>query len=189
MAGISTSRRDVIASPIHSFATGLRHAIGHSLGRRKDDECHPQPGVDLCEKPAISSNSTTWVIVGVIVGSLIFLALSILVVLHFRRRRQDKREDMEERFQPSDYGLDDIPSTTRKKHFAASADDVSTTTSPAGYPRRSRDPLQSATDLKSPPPGYHGNGNGNGYLNPFDDASSFRSGTGSSYPPSRRGEK
>jgi len=122
-------------------------------------------------------------------GSLIFLALSILVVLHFRRRRQDKREDMEERFQPSDYGLDDIPSTTRKKQFAASADDISTATSPSGHPRRSRDPLQSAIDLKSPPPGHHGNGYGNGYLNPFDDASSFRSGTGSSYPPSRRGEK
>jgi len=31
---------------------------------RREDECHPQPGVNLCEKPGMASSTMTWVIVG-----------------------------------------------------------------------------------------------------------------------------
>jgi hypothetical protein len=49
-----------------SFATTVRQSFSHMLLPREDD-CHPQPGVDLCEKPSISSVQTTWIIVGVVV--------------------------------------------------------------------------------------------------------------------------
>lgn len=53
--------------------------------------------------------------------------------------------------------------------------------SPNPYGRRSRDPLHAGTEPKYQP---GGGGQLNGHLNPFDDSSSFRSGNGSSYPPS-----
>ncbi len=33
---------------------------------RADKNCTPQPGVDFCEKPSISSSAVTWIIVGVV---------------------------------------------------------------------------------------------------------------------------
>jgi hypothetical protein len=107
-------------------------------------------------------------------GVLVIATLSVLLFLHFRRRKRDKREDMEDRFQRSDYGLDEI-SPSRKPR--PDDDDMKPQDgSPHGYGRRSRDPLQVGTE-----PRYHP-GQSNGHLNPFDDASSFRS--GSSKPPS-----
>lgn len=79
------------------------------------------------------------------------------------------REDMEDRFQMSDYGLEEPSAAARKPRK-----DVS----PYGDGRRSRDPLHAGAE-----PQYHGS-HSNGRLDPFDDTASSKSGNGSSYPPS-----
>lgn len=106
-------------------------------------------------------------------GVLVVATLCVLVYLHMRRRKRDKREDMEDRYQMSDYGLDEVPGRGAGGKPRPDA-------SPSGYGRRSRDPLQEGTEPK-----YPGGTRGNGHLDPFDDSSSsFRTGNGSSYPPS-----
>jgi len=108
---------------------------------------------------------------------ILFATLTVLFFLHLRRKRRDRREDMDERFQMSDYGLDDVGQATRKPRMD---DDMkSQDGSPDPYGRRSRDPLQGGTEPRYQP------SQSNGHLNPFDDASSFRTGNGtSSYAPS-----
>ncbi|KAK4233790.1 hypothetical protein C8A03DRAFT_19197 [Achaetomium macrosporum] len=169
------SHDTVVPATAHHFTANLRRAVLGMLVSREDN-CHPQPGVDLCEKPGISSTATTWIIVGVALGLLVFGTLGVLIFLHFRRRKQDKQEELEDRFQSSDYGLDELPSSRKPR-----PDDEakwSNDGSPNGYGRRSRDPLQVGAEPK-----YQG-GQSNGHLNPFDDATSAGSGGGSSYPPS-----
>lgn len=83
---------------------------------------------------------------------------------------------MEDRFHSADYGLDELPVGRKPR-----ADDdgiQSHDGSPNPYGRRSREPLQAGAEPRYQP------GQLNGHLNPFDDASSFRSGNGSSHPPS-----
>ncbi|AEO68288.1 uncharacterized protein THITE_2145469 [Thermothielavioides terrestris NRRL 8126] len=168
------ARTEAMPASVHSFATNVRRAVGTLLGRDHKD-CSPEPGINLCEKPVISSTSVTWIIVGAALGAVVLGTLAVLVFLHFRRRKRDKREDMEDRFQMSDYGLDDVPSSgkPRRDDEAKWSNDGS-----SGFGRRSREPLQAGTEPK-----YHG-GQSDGHLNPFDDAASVRSGSGSSYPPS-----
>lgn len=107
---------------------------------------------------------------------MVVVTLSVLIMLHFRRRRQDKREDLNDRYQMSDYGLDELPGSRKPRpdDDAQWSQDGSST----GYGRRSREPLQAGSEPK-----YHG-GRSNGHLNPFDDGRSITSGNGSSYPPS-----
>lgn len=147
-------------------AASIRRAVLGMLVSRADD-CHPQPGVDLCEKPGISTTKVTWIIVGVALGLLVVGTILLLLFLHFRRKKQDKKEELEERFQNSDYGLDELPAGRRPRPD----DEIkSNDGSPSGYGRRSRDPLQVGTEPK-----YQG-GQSNGHLNPFDDATSAGSG-------------
>jgi hypothetical protein len=65
MAGIAEFQGEVAVAPTRSFAANIIRVLG-ALVRREDD-CHPQPNVNLCEKPAISSTKVTWIIVGVCV--------------------------------------------------------------------------------------------------------------------------
>ncbi|KAL2118899.1 hypothetical protein VTJ04DRAFT_5858 [Mycothermus thermophilus] len=171
-----------------SFATTVRQSLSHMLLPREDD-CHPQPGVDLCEKPSISSVQTTWIIVGVVVGLLLTGTGSVLLFLHFRKTKRDKREDLEDRFHRADYGLDELPPSGKPP----ADDDLTDAGSTGGYsssrPGRSpsRNPLQSGAEPK------YGNRNGGGsstHLNPFDDASSMRSSNGSTHAwPKREGHQ
>ncbi|KAK3900577.1 hypothetical protein C8A05DRAFT_17134 [Staphylotrichum tortipilum] len=159
----------------HSFATHLRRAVA-MLVSREDKNCNPQPGVDFCEKPSISSSAVTWIIVGVVLGVILVATCTVLFILHLRRKRRDRREDMDERFQMSDYGLDDVAGARKPR---IDDDMKSQDGSPNPYGRRSRDPLQGGTEPRYQP------SQSNGHLNPFDDASSFRTGNGtSSYAPS-----
>jgi hypothetical protein len=104
---------------------------------------------------------------------LVLVTFVVLMVLHYRRKKQDKAEDMNDRFQMSDWGMDEGPSSRKPPMDNGSQDG-----SPHIQPRRSREPLQAGTEPK-----YHGGQpNGNGHLNPFDDAVSFRSGTRPSPP-------
>jgi hypothetical protein len=178
MAVSMERRAGGIIPPVESFATAVKRAVVDMLVRREEEEkdCHPQPGIDLCKKPWVSSNKITWIIVGVVVGLLVVATTSVLLFFHFRRRRREKEEDMEDRSYRADYGLDDLPvaGKPRPDHEMRSQD-----RSPSGYGRRSRDPLQVGAEPKYPPPTQL-----NGHLNAFDDAASSRSGNGSSYPPS-----
>jgi hypothetical protein len=112
---------------------------------------------------------------------IVVAILTVVLILHFRRRKHDRREDLEDRFQSSDYGLDELPGARKPRVVDSPSPGIkSQDGSPNPYGRRSRDPLHAGTEPKYQP----GGGQLNGHLNPFDDASSFRSGNGSSYPPS-----
>ncbi|GAB1317868.1 hypothetical protein MFIFM68171_08078 [Madurella fahalii] len=168
-------RGDAAAST-SSFATNLRRAVAGMLVRRQDDkDCSPQPGINLCEKPGMSSTTVTWIIIGTVAGVILVVMLAVLLFLHFRRAKRDKREDVNDRFQMSDYGLDDPASSKKPRPDDEMRSDDG---SPNGHGRRSREPLQVGSEPK-----YHG-GQLNGHLNPFDDTGSVQSGNGSSYPPS-----
>ncbi|KAK4143458.1 uncharacterized protein C8A04DRAFT_37461 [Dichotomopilus funicola] len=142
----------------------------------RDKDCHPQPDVDLCARPWISSQQITWIIVGVVLGLVLVVTGSLLLYFHLRRKRREKSEDMEDRFQMADYGLDEVPAVGagRKEGTTSSSNG-----SPVGFGRRSREPLQTGSEPKYPPPGHlH-----DSHLAPFDELSS-QSGDKGSYPPS-----
>jgi len=65
MVGVSERWSGVAATSGGSFAHNFKRAVVGMLQRREDD-CHPQPNVNLCEKPGISSTTVTWIIVGVV---------------------------------------------------------------------------------------------------------------------------
>ncbi|KAL1836584.1 hypothetical protein VTJ49DRAFT_4898 [Mycothermus thermophilus] len=152
------------------FATTVRRSFARMLLRR-EDECHPQPGIDLCEKPSVSSVQTTWIIVGTVLGLLLVVTGSVLIFLHIRKTKRDKREDVEDRFHRADYGLDDLPSSRKPP----ADDDMTDSSSAMGYGNRprSRDPLQGGAEPKYQN-GQNGGGRGR-QLNPFDDTSSLGS--------------
>lgn len=65
MAAVLERRGESAVTSSDSFASNFKRAVASMLHRREDD-CHPQPGVNLCEKPGISSATVTWIIVGVV---------------------------------------------------------------------------------------------------------------------------
>jgi len=121
------------------------------LTAREDDPelCKQSP--HLCEKPAVSSNTLTFAIVGSVLGLLVLSTLSIMLYFHLKKRRREKREDLEDQFQMSDYGLDDGPPV-------------------AGRTRKSP-PMQRLSFDDLPQPGVPKK-----TVNPFDDNLSDRSG-------------
>lgn len=124
--------------------------LSHLVAREDDPEvCKASP--HLCEKPAVSSQTMTYAIVGSVLGLLVFSTLSIMLFFHLKKHRREKREDREDQFQMSDYGLDDGPV--------------------AGRSRKSKPPTSqrlSFDDLPQP-------GMPKRTANPFDDAMSDRS--------------
>lgn len=198
MAVFPKPRVGVPVTPIGSFTSTAKRTVGLLVGR-EDKDCHPQPDVDLCARPWISSKELTWIIVGVVLyvlgspflpmrdmdnetnttfysGLILIITVSLLLFFHFRRKRREKSEDMEDRFQMADYGLDEVPPVAagRKEGTTSSSNG-----SPVGFGRRSREPLQMGSEPKYPQPGHlHDD-----HLAPFDDISS-QSGDKGSYPPS-----
>ncbi|KAK4466036.1 hypothetical protein QBC42DRAFT_96541 [Cladorrhinum samala] len=148
----------VSTASMHQVATNFKRAVVDMLTRRADKDCSPQPGINLCEKPSISTTKVTWIVVGTVVGGLVVVTLCILLFLHMRRRKRDKQEDMSDRFQMSDYGLDEVPS---KKKRRSNEPKPSLSPSPGGSPRRSRDVLQASMEPKYPAEHLGSN--------PFDD--------------------
>lgn len=64
MSRILVNREDTEPSA-HSFATNFgRTMVEMLVGRAEDKDCSPQPGVNLCEKPGMSTTTVTWIIVG-----------------------------------------------------------------------------------------------------------------------------
>ncbi|KAH6615921.1 hypothetical protein B0J18DRAFT_292398 [Chaetomium sp. MPI-SDFR-AT-0129] len=150
MAVFPKPRVGVPVTPIGSFTSTLKRTVG-LLAKREDKDCHPQPDVDLCARPWISSQQITWIIVGVVLGLVLVVTGGLLLYFHFRRKRREKSEDMEDRFQMADYGLDEVPAVGagRKEGTTSSSNG-----SPVGFGRRSREPLQTGSEPKYPPPGH-----------------------------------
>jgi len=91
--------------------------------------------------------------------------LCVLVFFHMKKKKRERREDSEDQFQMSDYGLDDQPGSQPKK--------------PQGEQRLSFDDL--------PRPGAAPTSNRNLNPNPFaDDAVSVRSVDGLNPPKSAK---
>ncbi|KAL2193792.1 hypothetical protein P885DRAFT_80802 [Corynascus similis CBS 632.67] len=172
MAGPTKPRIGTTVTSPGSFAASIRREVVDLLVRRKDEDCHPEGGIDRCQKPWVSSK-VTWIVVGVLAGLLATVTVSILLFFHFRRKKRDRREDLEDRFQNSDYGLDEVPVPGKTSRSRSDDEINSQDGSTAGYGRRSRDPLQIGSEPKYPAPGHL-----NGHSNPFDDEPSSRSGSG-----------
>ncbi|KAK0725146.1 hypothetical protein B0H67DRAFT_122561 [Lasiosphaeris hirsuta] len=158
MAAPSLPARAESVSPSSSSSFWARAASTlNVLVRREVDKCRPQPDVDLCEKPGISSAAMTGIIIGVVVGVVIATTLSVLLYFHIKKNKREKQEEQADHFQMSDYGLDEIPGAAPKKQR------------PGHRPQLSIDDLPKA----GPPAGGQP-----GHLNPFasaDDAVSVRS--------------
>ncbi|KAI0205896.1 hypothetical protein F4808DRAFT_455400 [Astrocystis sublimbata] len=79
--------------------------IARYLVVREDEKnCHPQPNIDLCEKPA-SSDKSTPITIGVIVGIVVFGTLGVLTFFHLRRKRRDEKEWPKNNQELDDYGI------------------------------------------------------------------------------------
>ncbi|KAK4675310.1 hypothetical protein QC764_503210 [Podospora pseudoanserina] len=150
------------ASMQHWSAAKLKRAVAAMLLPREDDECSPQPNINLCEKPGISTAKITWIVVGSVFGALIICTLSVLAFLHRRKKKRDASEDKSDRFQAADYGLDDVPSTKRSRAHDIDSK-FSPEGSPSGFGRRSRDPLDAPKEAKLSAAQL------NDHLDPFDD--------------------
>ncbi|KAI1123337.1 hypothetical protein F5Y10DRAFT_55441 [Nemania abortiva] len=87
-------------------ATALRFGriARHLIARDDDSKCHPQPNIDLCEKPA-SSDKTTPITIGVIVGIVVVGTFAVLTYFHLRRKRKDKEEWPKNNQELEDYGF------------------------------------------------------------------------------------
>ncbi|KAH9905596.1 hypothetical protein F4778DRAFT_778988 [Xylariomycetidae sp. FL2044] len=82
------------------------------LSRDDDAKCHPQPNINLCEKPGIS-DKTTGIAIGVIAGAIVIGVLSVLIFLHLRRKKRDEQEWSGKNLQElEDYGMDTPASNT-----------------------------------------------------------------------------
>ncbi|KAI1748738.1 hypothetical protein F4782DRAFT_516076 [Xylaria castorea] len=78
-----------------------------------DAKCHPRPDIDLCEKPA-SSDKTTPIAIGVIVGIIVVGTGIVLTWFHIRRKRKDEAEWPKNNQELEDYGIVAPSSTVRQ---------------------------------------------------------------------------
>ncbi|KAI0968501.1 hypothetical protein F4678DRAFT_443163 [Xylaria arbuscula] len=90
----------------------------HLVIRDDDAKCHPQPDINLCEKPSSSDNSTG-VTIGVTIGVIVFVTGAVLTFLHLRRKRKDEKEWPKNNQELEDYGFDVPSSGVRQPQAAA----------------------------------------------------------------------
>ncbi|KAK3385333.1 hypothetical protein B0H63DRAFT_181666 [Podospora didyma] len=141
------------------------------------EDCVNTAESNTCEKPAASSKTVTWIIVGVVLGLLLFGTLSVMLYFHLKKTKREKSEDMEDRFHMDDYGVDIMPAA-RSNH-------------PTGPSKRSLDESISADDRsRSPLPGAAPRAHLNPFVSPSDDGASVRSAEGLANPrwPPKRGD-
>ncbi|KAI1419897.1 hypothetical protein F5Y12DRAFT_720162 [Xylaria sp. FL1777] len=91
----------------------------HLIVRDDDDyaKCHPRPDIDLCEKPATSDKSTP-ITIGVIVGIVVLGTVGVLTFFHLRRKRKDEKEWPKNNQELEDYGFE-VPSSGARQPQAA----------------------------------------------------------------------
>ncbi|KAI2606783.1 hypothetical protein GGR54DRAFT_620166 [Hypoxylon sp. NC1633] len=73
-----------------------------------DTKCHPQPNIDLCEKPA-AADDKTGLVIGVTIGVVVAATLTVLVFFHLRRQRRDRSEWPKNSQELDDYGVAPMP--------------------------------------------------------------------------------
>ncbi|GAW22590.1 hypothetical protein ANO14919_121300 [Xylariales sp. No.14919] len=93
--------------------------IARHLVTREDDDakCHPQPNIDLCEKPS-SADKSTPITIGVIVGIVVVGTIAVLTFFHLRRKRRDEQEWPKNNQELEDYGFA-VPSSGVRQPQAA----------------------------------------------------------------------
>ncbi|KAI0514624.1 hypothetical protein F5B22DRAFT_225308 [Xylaria bambusicola] len=96
------------------FGRIARHLV---IRDDKEKDCHPQPNIDLCEKPA-TSDKTTPITIGVIAGIIVVGLAVVITFLHFRRKRRDEKEWPKNNQELEDYGFIDPSSTVRQPQSA-----------------------------------------------------------------------
>ncbi|KAK3952338.1 hypothetical protein QBC32DRAFT_144766 [Pseudoneurospora amorphoporcata] len=89
---------------IHHIRASLASA---TQKRSNDPNCMPQPGVNLCEKPAEATSKVTWAVVGSVLGFVAATTIIVAYILHLRRKKVHQMEDQNDPFQMSDYGFDE----------------------------------------------------------------------------------
>ncbi|KAI0891020.1 hypothetical protein F4806DRAFT_501485 [Annulohypoxylon nitens] len=102
-------------------ASHIAQVISHILKTRDDEDdakCHPQPNIDLCEKPEAASNTTT-IVLSVLGALLVVGTIATLAVFHFRRQRRDAQEWPKNQQELEDYGIGPMPSKTTTSASAA----------------------------------------------------------------------
>ncbi|KAL2168051.1 hypothetical protein VTG60DRAFT_527 [Thermothelomyces hinnuleus] len=134
MEGAARPRIGTTVTPAGTFSTSIRRAVIDMLVRREEEDCHPEGGIDRCKKPWVSSK-VTWIVVGVLAGLIVLATVSVLLFFHFRGRRRERREDLEDRFHNADYGLDELPGGGKKSRPRLDDEFSSQSESPAGYGR------------------------------------------------------
>ncbi|KAI1771088.1 hypothetical protein F4818DRAFT_221327 [Hypoxylon cercidicola] len=99
------------SSTLSLSTTSLVRSIFLSARDESDDaKCHPQPNIDLCEKPD-SAKVTGEIVIATLGGLLVVVTATILVFLHYRHKRRDEREWPKNNQELDDYGIGPIPSS------------------------------------------------------------------------------
>ncbi|XXH02103.1 hypothetical protein Hte_008469 [Hypoxylon texense] len=109
-----------------------------------DAKCHPQPNIDLCEKPD-SAKLTSEIVIGTLGGVLVVVTVSLLVFLHYRHKRRDEREWPKNNQELDDYGMGST-ATAPSSNAAAPG-------RPKNAYKRPRVDPDDDDDGKLPPPG------------------------------------
>ncbi|KAI0179614.1 hypothetical protein GGR52DRAFT_206335 [Hypoxylon sp. FL1284] len=100
------------SSPISLPATRLARSLFTLFARDDSDDakCHPQPDIDLCEKPDSAKRAGEFVI-GTLGGLLVIITAVLLVILHYRHKRRDELEWPKNNQELDDYGLGPDPAS------------------------------------------------------------------------------
>ncbi|KAK3386402.1 hypothetical protein B0T20DRAFT_324505, partial [Sordaria brevicollis] len=100
----STTIKRAAFDAIHHIRASFASA---TQKRSTDPNCSPQPGVNLCEKPAEATSNVTWAVVGSVLAFVAATTIIVAYILHLRRKKVHKKEDQNDPFQMSDYGFDE----------------------------------------------------------------------------------
>ncbi|KAM7186825.1 hypothetical protein V8F33_011583 [Rhypophila sp. PSN 637] len=145
----------------------------HQLRSRtllKRDGCPVIDGVERCTKPTIASQGTTWIIVGVIVGIIVVGAFSVLIFLHIKNKRRNEREDLEDRFQMADYGLEPPTGSSKVAQIPGSGPRKLSLDDSLGTNGRPSEAMSQTKRASGLPRGYV-----NPFVSPADDSASIKS--------------
>ncbi|KAI1763249.1 hypothetical protein GGR53DRAFT_467550 [Hypoxylon sp. FL1150] len=159
-AGQSTrSSSSSISLPTTKFVRSVYRLLARDDA--DDAKCHPQPNIDLCEKPD-SAKLASEIVIGTLGGLLVVVTATVLIFLHYRHKRRDEREWPKNNQELDDYGIGPArpsnagsvgkPKNTYKPPRVDADDGNDDDLSP---PRPRRDSLQSlARSLRGNPEAY-----------------------------------
>ncbi|KAK7754415.1 hypothetical protein SLS62_003709 [Diatrype stigma] len=126
MATTSPSSSGILSRAVHEISGAaaksaapsrwVPHLMARYLGgllapretEKTEEECHPQPNIDLCEKQSASSHLDVIVPVSIVAVLLIGL-FAVLFYLHVRRQKRDEAEwSSKNNHEMEDYGIEPV---------------------------------------------------------------------------------